>query len=157
METYQPDVERFIGAGGLTVCPPSVSSQRLSASASSHKRYAAHGSHIPNVTFEFPEANMAKALILLMLQDLAGKGCDGGDYQCKEKHRSDAHRWFFRKACANDFEAWCMIAGYEAEFIRGVASSVMVNGMPMLRIPPGQSKHYERGRKWRSNNKKKRK
>lgn len=87
-----------------------------------------------------PELRLARAKILLMFQDLAGKG--PGNRSNKEKLRQDSERWFFNPIERDDFNAWCETAGLLPARVCQKAKDILLNGWPQWRAKAGKSHSY---------------
>jgi hypothetical protein len=78
-------------------------------------------SHYQPVSPSCPVEKLARAKILVMFEDLLGRGRH--DYaQARHKHRMAAHRWFF--SSGSDFEDWCITAGLCPDSVRERARRV---------------------------------
>lgn len=91
---------------------------------------------------------LARAKILTMLQDLAGR-IRGGELgvtagcreQNKERVKDNARRWFYDRG--SDLAFFCELAGYDPDYVRRIARRVELHGLPQWRAEAGKGKHYE--------------
>jgi hypothetical protein len=123
-------VQEFIRTQGVTVCPPSA--PRDSSPVGAPPGDAGFDWRNRG-TPEIPEQRLAKAKVLVMLQNLGGRSREqkGSNSQHPQGHRGfvrdEAHRWFFGRS---DFEQWCDTAGLNPDFVREKAKQVYENGLP---------------------------
>lgn len=73
-----------------------------------------------------PEANLARAKLIVMLYDLAGKGISVSPND-RSYLKMQAQHWFFSRH--SDFASWCELAGYSPGVVRRAAGMIFENGL----------------------------
>lgn len=141
-------IQAFIAKNGVTVLPP------RHAHGTGLYKPTAYGSSRDDtewltgkVTARSNEEALAKAKILTMIQDLAGKRTFDGNPNARLKLKNDAYRFFFSPK--SDFEDWCDTAGLDPDYVREKARKVHEEGMPQWRAKPGEGKHFHRRKQHR--------
>jgi hypothetical protein len=145
-------VQAFIQQRGVTMCRPGM------ASGTGYNKPTATGidsreSFLHRQPAQCNEENLAKAKILTMIQDLAGKGFVEPSQKLKIKNA--AYRFFFNPSEQDELEAWCDTAGLDPDFVREKAREVHENGWPAWRAAAGAGKGYETRKQYRAKNKRK--
>jgi len=138
-------VREFIRTRGVTSCHP-----RSAAGTGWHKPTVSGNPReetawlIGKTDVKSSEENLAKAKILTMLENLAGKT---KELTQRSLRRDESYRWFFEPR--SDFEDWCDTAGFDPDYVREQAKKVYEEGLPQWRAAPGQGKRYEERRTYR--------
>jgi hypothetical protein len=95
----------------------------------------------PETDLLLPERKLARAKILVMLQECGGR-LQGSDMQLKglniHTRKAQALHWF----CSRDCAAWCDDAGFCVEIVRNKAKEIYDNGWPFSKAKAGTGMRY---------------